>query len=74
MDELASLGESAVAVLGLGKHLLPPFLLEYGIHMESDSDNTFYRIFTRIRIRMFPEYEYKTDVSNSETHSNIYSI
>jgi hypothetical protein len=72
MDELASLGESAVAVLGLGKHLLPPFLLEYGIHMESD--NTFCRIFTRIRIRMFPEYEYKTDVSNSETHSNIYSI
>jgi hypothetical protein len=35
------------------------------IRMESDSDNTFYHI---------TEYEYKRDVSNSETNSDIYSI
>jgi hypothetical protein len=44
------------------------------IRMESDSDSTFYHIFTRIRIqiRMFSN-TIKTDVSNSDTHLDICS-
>jgi hypothetical protein len=47
------------------------------IRMESDSDNTFYYIFTwntNMDSNVL-EYEYKTDVSNSDTHSdNIYQF
>jgi hypothetical protein len=44
--------------------------------MESDSDNTFYHIFysnTNTDSNVL-EYEYKMDVPNSETRSDMYSI
>jgi hypothetical protein len=56
------------------------------IHIESDLDSIFYRILTpiRIRIRIFNsntdtnsdilEYECKTDGSDSDSNSDIYSI
>jgi hypothetical protein len=44
--------------------------------MESNSDITFYHIFTRNTNTdsNLLKYEYKTDVSNSETRTDIYSI
>jgi hypothetical protein len=45
------------------------------IRMESDSDNIFYYIYsnTNTNSNVF-EYKYKTDISNLETHLDIYSI
>jgi hypothetical protein len=60
-----------------GQGCRPPLLgMEIDrICMESDSDNTFFITFysNTNTVSNVLEYEYKTDVSNSETHSDIYS-